>query len=150
MSTVQYPDIIKAIQDPAHRYGVERLAAHFDRRPSAIYSVLNPWGDRSVAKLGLEDAVEIMRLTGDIGGLEVMAAALGCTVRRVDGEPDGRDMAEECAQGFEAVARFLTAARSGRTSYSGLMAMLAEAQQEMEDVVVRARDEQSQTRQKAA
>lgn len=77
MTRVQKPDVIEAIQSAAQAHGMRTIAAALNKAPSTAYAELNPWGDRTQAKLGLEDAVEIMAMTGDVSGLELIAAHLG-------------------------------------------------------------------------
>lgn len=87
MTRVQKPEVIEAIQRAAQERGVKLIAAELNKAPSTIYAELNPWGDRAVAKLGLEDGLEIMRLTGDVTALELAAREQGYRLVPIDGDP---------------------------------------------------------------
>lgn len=98
MSEIQKPSIIEHVQAAAQRYGIKVLAGELNKAPSTVYSELNPWGDRSKAKLGLEDAIEIMRITEDFSALELMAADLGFRLVVKEARPDKASVAEELCQ----------------------------------------------------
>ena len=85
---LQHPALIEALQKAAQEYGVSRLAAEMDKRPSTLYNALNPWGDRSTIKLGLEDALFIMVQTGDMTALQIMAREMGCVLVEMKAEPN--------------------------------------------------------------
>jgi hypothetical protein len=87
MSRLQEPEIIEAIQTAAQQYGVKALAAALDMAPSTLYQKLNPYGDRTIAKLSLEESVEIMRITGNYDALVTMAGNLGFSVDAVGKDP---------------------------------------------------------------
>lgn len=107
MEEMQNPSIIEAIQAPAQQYGIKRLAGELNKAPSTVYSELNPWGDRSKAKLGLEDALEIMRLTGDYTALHLAADQHGFKLIAKSGfTPDAPTMFEEFTQDHKALVEF--------------------------------------------
>lgn len=95
--------------------------------------------DTTDAKVGVDMLIPLMRATGSIAPLEYLASRMGCVVRHVGAEPDGADMVEECLQGFEAVAAYVNAARSGM-HYTKLAVLLEKATKEVEDIWVRARN----------
>ena len=95
MSTVQNPAIIEAFQKPAQSFGIRKVAAALDKSPSTVYSELNPWGDRQNAKLGLEDAITIAKITGDATGFAMIASELGYCLLPKDATPNKHTVAEE-------------------------------------------------------
>lgn len=106
------PDIIKAIQQAAQSYGIERLAAEMDMRPSSLYNCLNPWGDRSVSKLGLEAALHVMKTTQDRTALAMIARELDCML--IPLSTSDKDTVEgEIVDTFSAVAKLAEAIRNG-------------------------------------
>ena len=102
---LQKPALIEAIQRAAQRKGIKDVAGELDLAPSSLYAMLNPYGDRTVCKLGIENALAIMQYTGDKSPLAIMAGELGCSIveRR---EPDKPTTAEEGLQDVSAVSRF--------------------------------------------
>ena len=102
---LQRPGVIAALQEAAQRKGMKDVAAEMDMAPSSLYACLNPYGDRSSSKCGLELAIAIMQYTGDKSALAIMAGELGCSIvdRR---EPDKPTTAEEGLQDVSAVSRF--------------------------------------------
>lgn len=105
------PDIIKAIQQAAQNYGIERLAAEMDMRPSSLYNCLNPWGDRSVAKLGLEAALHVMKTTQDKTALAMIARELDCMLVPLS-KSDKDTVEDEIVDTFSAVAKLAEAIRA--------------------------------------
>lgn len=97
MYEIRNRSIIEAIQEAAHGYGLKALAPMLDKRPSTLYAELDPWGDPGKAKLGLDDGLEIMRITGDYTGLELAAAAHGFRLFPMNAAPDKATVAEELA-----------------------------------------------------
>lgn len=94
--------IIEAVQHAAQQYGkgepvsgVRKMAAEMDMSPSSLGNALNPYADRSSAKLGLEQALFIMERTGDTSALELMASHFGFTLQRLHPEPDHDDVRDE-------------------------------------------------------
>lgn len=96
-------------------------------------------GHDPYAKLGAETLIPIIREIGP-APLEFIAAACGFTVRPIGGAPDAPSMAEECLQGYGAVAAFIEAAVGGQ-DYRELTPRLEAAIKELEDVWQRARDQ---------
>jgi hypothetical protein len=105
------PDIIKAIQEASQGYGIERLAAEMDMRPSSLYNCLNPWGDRSVSKLGLEAALHIMKATKDKTALAMIARELGCMLIPLS-KSDKDTVEDEIVDAFTAIAKLTDAIRN--------------------------------------
>lgn len=94
--------IIDAIQEAARNYakgepesGIRKLAIEMDMRPSSLGNALNPYADRSVVKLGLEQAMFIMQRTGNVKALEIMAYELGYTLQAANAVPDKDDIRDE-------------------------------------------------------
>ena len=110
---LQRPDVIAALQSAAQKRGMKIVAAEMDMAPSSLYSALNPYGDRSSSKCGLELAIAIMRFTGDKSALAIMAGELGCSVIE-HGEPDKSTVAEESLQDFAAVNELAMAMQRGQ------------------------------------
>ncbi len=127
------PDVIQALQSAAQAKGMKVVAAEMDMAPSSLYAALNPYGDRSVSKCGLELALGIMAYTGDKTALAIMAGELGCTLaeRR---EPDKPTVAQESLQDFAAVNRLAQAMEQG-ASEAEVHRLLAEAQTELGQTV---------------
>ena len=136
---LQTPNVIAALQAAAQRKGIKDVAAEMDMSPSSLYTACNPYGDRSVSKMGIELAIAIMRYTGDKSALAIMAGELGCSVieRR---EPDKPTVAEESVQDFAAVSALAQAMQEHRSA--GVIHRLAmDAHSELEQTVSRYLDE---------
>jgi hypothetical protein len=85
-ATFTHGKVLEALQAAAQQYGMKRLAADLNKAPGTLYNELNPFGgDR--AKLGLEDAVKIMQLTGSHDALRLICGGLGHDPHPVCGEP---------------------------------------------------------------
>lgn len=132
---LQRPDVIAALQSAAQKKGIKDVAAEMDMAPSSLYSALNPYGDRSSSKCGLELAIAIMRYTGDKSALAIMAGELGCSVieRR---EPDKPTVAEESVQDFAAVSALAQAMQEKRSA-AVIHRLAMEAHSELEQTVSR-------------
>lgn len=130
---LQRPAVIAALQTAAQRKGIKDVAAEMDMAPSSLYAALNPYGDRSVSKCGLELALAIMVYTGDRTALSVMAGELGCSLveRR---EPDKATVAEESLEDFSAVTR-LAMAMQGKASPAEIHRLAMDAHSEIEQTV---------------
>lgn len=113
MTERQRQSVVEKIQAPAHAYGVKRLAAELNKAPSTVYSELNPWGDRSKFKLGLEDALEIMSLMRDFSGLVEACAQLGLVVVMQAPVADKDTVEKEKADDIRALADFHAAIANG-------------------------------------
>lgn len=95
------------------------------------------------AKLAAEALIPLMNSTGRNDPLEYLAHRRGFRlVKHADREPDAKDMAEECLQGFRAVATFIEKADEN-IPYTVLSRFLADATKELEDVWIRKRSEQT-------
>ena len=90
MNIPTYEHVIEAVQTAVKKYpgGVHAMAAEMDMAPSSLGNVLNPYADRASVKLGLEQAAFIMRRTGDVSALQLLAAELGYTLLPMHAEPD--------------------------------------------------------------
>jgi hypothetical protein len=107
------------------------------KSPWSLYRMLNP--EDPGAKVGAIELVGLMLACGSSAPLHVMAAEMGLIVSATTThEPDGRDMTQECLQGFLAVSAYAEAAEAG-AHYVELEPLLAAAIQELEDVFKRAR-----------
>lgn len=130
-----------AVMDKDCPLSVEQLAGHLDKAPSSLYNELNPYpGPDARHKLGLEDAAAIAQRIGDVSLARHFAALVcGRTLSHpATGQPDGRDMAHECLQGFQATAKFIEAAQDGAAKCK-LSPLLELAIKELKDVFVLAR-----------
>ena len=107
------PEVIAALQEAAQRKGMKDVAAEMDMAPSSLYAACNPYGDRSISKMGIELAIAIMRYTGDKKALAIMADALGCSILE-RGKPDKKTVAEESLQDFAAVNELAIAMQKGQ------------------------------------
>ena len=103
MCEVQHPSIIEKTQQAAQSYGIKALAAELNRAPSTVYSELNPWGDRTKAKLGVEDWISIMQATGDFSAFVEAGIKLGLSVLVENPIPDKPTSREEGADDLRAV-----------------------------------------------
>lgn len=101
MRKIRNEDILEALQRAAQAYGIKSLAPMLDKQPSTLYGELNPWGEPGKAKLGLLDAFEIMRITGDFTALELLAADSGFRLVCKSPDPDRETVAEEICQDTE-------------------------------------------------
>lgn len=121
---------------------VEFLAARLNKAPSTLYNELNPYPhDGSTAKLGLEDAIRICELINDTTPLTQMADHFGYSLYDHNRDPDAENMREEVLQGYQATHEFLRAVDEGRPC-SELVPLCNNAQQELEDVAQRKRNEE--------
>ena len=135
-------DLIMLFHEAAEGYPgkTKALAGDLDKRPSTLYDELNPAQEKTgQGKLGVDDALEIMRLTGDIRPLEFMASILGYTLRpRTPNPPDGDNMHHECLQAYTALDALCTAATAETgTTPAQLTRRLASVHKEAEDIVNR-------------
>ena len=128
------PVVVEAFQKTAQEYGIAKLAAEMDMRPSTLYNVLNPWGDRSVARLSLEVAMYIVDRTGDTTPLDVMARELRCICIDIDACPDHNTLAEESVDDFNAVSALSKAMQEGK-SWGEVSRMAAAAHREIEETL---------------
>ena len=106
MTPLQNPSVIEAVQQAAQAYGIRRVAAALDKAPSTVYSELNPWGDRQKAKLGLEDAALIAKITGDVTGFALIAHEMGYCLTRKAAAPDKETVAEELVDDLQGLGRW--------------------------------------------
>lgn len=130
---LQRPKLIEALQRAAQKKGMKDVAGELDLSPSTLYAMLNPYGDRSVSKMGIENALAIMEYTGDKTALSIMAGELGCSLveRR---NPDRDTVAEESVDDFEAVSR-LASALQEHASAAEVHRLAMEAHSELEQTV---------------
>lgn len=114
MNIPTYEHIIEAIQTAVKKHpgGVRAMAAEMDMAPSSLGNVLNPYADRTTVKLGLEQAAFIMRRTGDVSALQLLAAEFGYTLLPMHAEPD-KDVDGEQLDDVQKLARFQDAIRRG-------------------------------------
>lgn len=105
--------LIEAVQQAAQQYGIDRLVLEMDIAPSTLRNRLNPRADRSLCKLGLEEAFFIMQQTGDVTALDYMATKLGYRLEKMEEvEPDRDTIEQECCDDLDALAKFSRMARS--------------------------------------
>lgn len=130
---LQRPDVIAALQSAAQRKGIKVVAAEMDMSPSSLYAALNPYGDRSVNKMGLELAIALMKFTGDKSALAIMAGELGCSIVERN-EPDKETVADESIQDFVAVSR-LAEAMQRKCSAAIIHRLTMDAHSEIEQTV---------------
>lgn len=85
---VSHQEILESLQKVAQAYGTKRMAADLGKAPVTLYGELNPYSDdTSRHKLGLQDAMNIMSITGDYEPLHLMCTACGFTMNRLGCEP---------------------------------------------------------------
>lgn len=106
MCEIRTPAVIEALQYAAQAYGMKKLAPLLDKKPSTLYAELNPWGEQGKAKIGMDDAIEIMRITEDYTALELMAAELGFRLAAKDARPDKENVAEELCQDTQCIGEW--------------------------------------------
>ena len=112
MKIPTHEHIIEAVRAAARRYpgGVAALAAVMDMAPSSLGNVLNPYADRTAVKLGLEQALFIMREAGDVSALRLMAAEFGYSLLPMGAQPD-HDVSVEQLDDVQKLARYQEAIR---------------------------------------
>lgn len=95
--------------------GVKAIAAELDKAPSTLYEELLPTVNRpNQGKLGVEDGLSIMAITGDVRPLEYMASSLGYRlVSLADVCPDKPTLPEELLDDIPALAAYHDAIRQG-------------------------------------
>lgn len=121
----------------ASTFSVEEIAAHLDLRPSTLYAKLNPYPNPEHRHiLGLEEALAICRFIGDGSLAEHVASLFDLAT------PDASSMDEECLQGFQALSG-LVAGIKASLPYTELIALHEHAHKELEDIIKRARAEQT-------
>lgn len=111
MCDIRNPSIIEALQKSAQHFGLKSLAPLLDKRPSTLYGELSPYAEPGKSKLGLDDALEIMRLTGDHTALVLIAAAFGYRLEAAHVCPDHTDVRDECLDDAQKLADFHRLAR---------------------------------------
>lgn len=82
MAITTYPHIIEELRrtanpDPKNRGPFCELAGEMDLRESSLGNLLNPYADRTIVKLGLEQAMHIMCRQRNYAALQLMAAEFG-------------------------------------------------------------------------
>lgn len=97
MNEIRTVPIVEALQKAAHASGMKVIAAELNKAPSTLYAELNPYPDTSKAKLGLFDALEVMRITGDYTALDLILAELGFRRCALCAGHDKPTVAEELA-----------------------------------------------------
>lgn len=107
MSSIKtYPDIIEALHNAVNRAGgVAVVAPRMDMAPRALGNLINAYADRSVVKMGLEQAMAIMAIAGDVTPLHMIARELGYALLPLDAVPD-KDARGEQLQDVQALARY--------------------------------------------
>jgi hypothetical protein len=122
----------KAVVSSPVSLSVEEIAGELDKRPSTLFNELNPYHE-STAKLGLEDAHEIMKLVGSPALLEAMAADLGYMVTSMaEVTPDKADIRDECLDDYPALVAMHDAIREGR-SFTEVIRLAGEVVTEVEE-----------------
>lgn len=108
MSIPTYEHIIEAVQKAARLYpgGIRGMASEMDMAPSSLGNILNPYADRSVVKLGLEQALFIMKTSEDISALRIMASEFGCSLSSATDEPDAPTFEAEALQDYPPLVAF--------------------------------------------
>jgi hypothetical protein len=134
---------VAALQIAVQRstWSIEALAAKLDKRPSTLYAELNPWGD-TTHKLGLEDAIRIMDIMDDHTPLLTINSHFNLTAKQNNRQPDGKNMEEECLQGFQAVAAFIQAVRD-EADTAEIVRLCCAACDELNDVAKRVKMERN-------
>ena len=132
---LQKPDVIAALQAAAQKKGMKDVASEMDMSPSSLYAACNPYGDRSISKMGIELAIALMKYTGDKTALSIMAGELGCSVieRR---DPDKQTVAEESVEDFAAVSALAKAMQEHRNA-AVIHRLAMDAHSELEQTVSR-------------
>lgn len=137
---------VEAVQEAVRRSNksIGWLAAQLNKAPSTLYDELNPFaeGNGRTSKLGLEDAVRLMELIGDLSPLLQINSHFNLSARSCCRKPNGKDLDEECLQGFQALGRFVEAVRAD-AAMPELIKLCCDAQDELEDVVKRVRADRS-------
>lgn len=123
--------IIEAVREAARKYpgGVKAMAAEMDMAASSLGNLLNPYADRQMVKLGLEQALYIMSVSKDPTALHLIAAKLGYRLIPAHAEPD-HDARGEMLDDVQALARYQEAVRRNAPRKERVMA-LAEALQDL-------------------
>jgi hypothetical protein len=102
----------------------------------------NPETARS-HKLGLDTAIQALSQSGLMGHfLSHLAYEHGFTVTNDSRQPDGKNMEEECLQGFQAVAAFIQAVRD-EADTAEIVRLCCEACDELNDVAKRVKMERN-------
>lgn len=98
MAIDTYPHIIEKLRgtaNPRDKAGFSDLAESMDIAVSSLGNLLNPYADRNVVKVGLEQAIHIMKRKGDFSAFHLMAAELGFTAIPLYSKPDKPTAQEE-------------------------------------------------------
>lgn len=93
-----YPHIIEALRSvarPRDKAGFRELAESMDMVSSSLGNLLNPYADRSVVKVGLEQAIHIMKERGDFSPLALIANECGFALIPMYSKPDKDTVLEE-------------------------------------------------------
>lgn len=116
MPIATYPHIIEALRNaaaPRRKDGFRELAEEMDLKASSLGNLLNPYGDREVVKLGLEQAMHIMRARGDYAALRLIAAECGFALVPLYARPDKASVEAEMLDDVQAGARYQSALTDG-------------------------------------
>lgn len=98
MPVETYPHIIEALRgvaNPKDKAGFRELAESMDMASSSLGNLLNPYADRGTVKVGLEQALHIMKKKGDFSPLHLIADECGFTLIPTYSKPDKHSVHEE-------------------------------------------------------
>ena len=127
------------------KVNMKQLSSDLDMAHSTLRGQLtsdNPETARS-HKLGLDTALQALSKSGLMGHfLSHIAYEHGYTVTNDSREPNGKDLADECIQGYQAVAAFIQAVRDGADT-GEIVRLCCEATEEIQDVAKRVRIERN-------
>lgn len=106
--------IIAALQAAADRIGTKAVAAMFGHSRQYVEKVLNPEPDPEDKRhLPLEYAIQIMKATGDITPLSMIAARLGYRVVPLEVTPDKETVQDELLDDYSSMHLFAESVRGG-------------------------------------
>lgn len=131
--TVRNTAIIEALSEDVRGYGIKLVAPEIDKEVSSLYGELNPYGEQQKGKLGLDDAIEIMRIVG-VRALILMANELGYDLTSKIASPDGDCIKGESLQAYHATNEFLQKANDPTTTPQQLALLRNTARKELDDV----------------
>lgn len=118
MPIATYPHIIEALRatakpNPKDRAAFRELASTMELAESSLGNLLNPYADRDVVKVGLEQAMHIMKHRKDYSALRLIAAECGFTMIPLYSPPDKPTPQDEMLDDYQDFAAYQQAWRDG-------------------------------------
>lgn len=120
--------------------GFKGVAAELGKSLSQLYDECNAAPAKTTAgKLGVEDAIGILRITNDLEPLRAIAAELGCRVQRQARAPDATKSAVDYFIALDLAVLTFKQLSGAKASYNELVPAMRDIQDAMEDLCILAK-----------